>query len=82
MLVLSRKIGQRILIGDQVTVTLVKVGRSGVRIGVEAPPETPIMREELAEAIAADSSSALASQLVDNDHSESDRNSLRFIERR
>jgi carbon storage regulator len=48
VLVLSRKIGQRILIGDKITVTVVKVGHGGVRIGVEAPPELAVVREELA----------------------------------
>jgi carbon storage regulator len=48
VLVLSRKVGQRILIGDKITVTVVKVGHGGVRIGVEAPPELSVVREELA----------------------------------
>ncbi len=48
MLVLSRKIGQRILIGDKITVTVVKVGHGGVRIGVDAPQEMAVVREELA----------------------------------
>ena len=49
MLVVSRKIGERILIGDKVAVTVVKIGNGGVRIGIEAPPEMAIVREELAE---------------------------------
>ena len=49
MLVLSRKSGERILIGDQITVTVVKIGHGGVRIGVDAPPELAVVREELAE---------------------------------
>jgi len=49
VLVVSRKVGQRILIGDKITVTVVKVSGGGVRIGVEAPPEMSIIREELAE---------------------------------
>jgi carbon storage regulator len=49
VLVLSRKIGQKILIGDKIAVTVVKVGHGGVRIGVEAPPEMAVVREELAE---------------------------------
>ncbi len=49
MLVLSRKIGERILIGDKIAVTVVKIGHGGVRIGVEAPPEMAVVREELAE---------------------------------
>ena len=48
MLVLSRKVGERILIGDKITVTVVKIGHGGVRIGVEAPPELAVVREELA----------------------------------
>lgn len=48
MLVLSRKIGERILIGDKIAVTVVKIGHGGVRIGVEAPPELAVVREELA----------------------------------
>jgi len=49
VLVVSRKVGQRILIGDNITVTVVKVGSGGVRIGIQAPPEMAIIREELAE---------------------------------
>lgn len=48
MLVLSRKVGQRILIGDRIVVTVVKIGHGGVRIGVEAPAELAVVREELA----------------------------------
>lgn len=49
MLVVSRKVGERILIGDSVVVTVVKVGNGGVRIGIEAPREMAVVREELAE---------------------------------
>lgn len=49
MLVLSRKVGERILIGDKISVTIVKIGHGGVRVGVEAPPELAVVREELAE---------------------------------
>jgi carbon storage regulator len=48
VLVLSRKVGERILIGDKIAVTVVKIGHGGVRIGVEAPPELAVVREELA----------------------------------
>ena len=51
MLVVSRKVGQRILIGDKIVVTVVKVGRGGVRVGIDAPTEMPVVREELAEQI-------------------------------
>jgi len=47
MLVLSRKVGQRILIGDKIAVTVVRVGQGGVRIGIEAPEGIEVVREEL-----------------------------------
>lgn len=47
MLVLSRKVGERIWIGDQIAITVVRVSGGGVRIGIEAPPEMPVVREEL-----------------------------------
>jgi carbon storage regulator len=52
MLVLSRKVGQRILIGDNVAVTIVRVSQGTVRLGIEAPPEMPIVREELKDSMA------------------------------
>ena len=47
MLVLSRKPGERIMIGDDVTVTVVRIGPNNVRIGIEAPRTMNIVREEL-----------------------------------
>jgi carbon storage regulator len=47
MLVLSRKVGERILIGDHVAVTIVRVSQGTVRIGIEAPKGMPIVREEI-----------------------------------
>jgi carbon storage regulator len=49
MLVLSRKVGERILIGDNISVTVVRITGGGVRIGVEAPAEMPVIRQELKE---------------------------------
>jgi carbon storage regulator len=51
VLVLSRKVGERILIGDKIAVTVVKLGHGGVRIGIEAPAEMAVVREELAQAM-------------------------------
>ena len=47
MLVLSRKVGEKILIGDGISVTIVRVAQGVVRVGVEAPHDTPIVREEI-----------------------------------
>jgi len=49
VLVVSRKIGERILIGEKIVVTVVKISGGGVRIGIDAPPEMSIIRQELAE---------------------------------
>jgi carbon storage regulator len=48
VLVVSRKVGERLLIGDKIAITIVKVAGGAVRLGVEAPAELPVMREELA----------------------------------
>ena len=47
MLVLSRKVGERIWIGDKISVTVVRITGGGVRLGIEAPSELPVVREEL-----------------------------------
>ncbi len=47
MLVLSRKKSERILIGDDIAVTVVRIGPSGVRIGIDAPRHVSIIRGEL-----------------------------------
>jgi carbon storage regulator len=47
MLVLSRKPGERILIGDEVSVTIVRIGPNTVRLGIDAPRNMNIVREEL-----------------------------------
>ena len=47
MLVLSRKVGERIWIGEDISVTIVRITGGGVRLGIEAPHELPVVREEL-----------------------------------
>ena len=47
MLVLSRKVGERILIGDNISVTVVRITGGGVRIGIEAPSDMAVVRQEL-----------------------------------
>lgn len=50
MLVLSRKVGERIVVGDKVTITVVRMGQGSVRIGIDAPGDMAIVREELLDA--------------------------------
>jgi carbon storage regulator len=47
MLVLTRKIGEVIVIGDEVTVTILGIRRNMVRVGVKAPEKVSIDREEI-----------------------------------
>ncbi len=47
MLVLSRKLGESIVIGDRITVTILEVKGDRVRLGFEAPIEVPIHRQEV-----------------------------------
>ena len=47
MLVLSRKLGQRFQVGQDVRVTIVKIDRNSVRIGIEAPDDVTVYREEI-----------------------------------
>lgn len=47
MLVLTRKLTEKLYIGDGISVTVLRVGGGQVRLGVEAPAEVPIVRGEL-----------------------------------
>ena len=47
MLVLSRRVGETLIIGDNVTVTVLAVKGSQIRIGITAPPEIQVHREEI-----------------------------------
>jgi len=47
MLVLSRKLGEKIFIGDNICITVVDIDRGKIRLGIEAPRDIAIYREEL-----------------------------------
>ena len=49
MLILTRRVGETLVIGDDVTVTVMDVNGKQVRIGVNAPPDVDIDREEIRE---------------------------------
>lgn len=48
MLVLSRKLGEKVMIGEGVVLTVVKVDRNQVRLGIEAPADVRVFRQEIA----------------------------------
>ena len=65
MLILTRRAGERVVIGEEVTVTVMEVAGQTVRLGIDAPKGLPVYREEIwlavkAENIAAAESSAAA----------------------
>ncbi len=47
MLVLSRKLGEKIYINENICITVVDIDRGKIRLGIEAPRDVPIFRQEL-----------------------------------
>ena len=47
MLVLSRKVGESIFINESIRVTVVQINNGRIRLGIDAPPEVIVLREEL-----------------------------------
>ena len=63
MLVLSRKVGERILVGSEAVITVVRIGPNAVRLGIFAPKEMNIVREELASGDAVASAESIEIEL-------------------
>lgn len=59
MLILSRKIEESIVIGENITLKVISVDRGNVKLGFDAPPDTLILRAELKEAVVKENQKAL-----------------------
>jgi carbon storage regulator len=73
MLVLTRKVGERIVIGDDIVVTILDVRGDGIRIGIDAPRGITIQREEV---LAAVTESNLAAAQADDQAAERIKSAL------
>ncbi len=62
MLVLTRKLGENIRIGDAVKITVLEVRSGQVKLGIEAPPEVKVHREEIYARIQEENRKAAAQQ--------------------
>ena len=49
MLVLTRRIGESIMVGDNIKIVVLDVHRRQVRLGIESPPDIVVLREEIAQ---------------------------------
>lgn len=60
MLVITRKQGESLLIGDDIEITILKVGDGSIKIGIEAPKDKVILRKEVYENVKKENSDAIA----------------------
>ncbi len=58
MLILTRRAGESIVIGDDIVVTIVEAGRDHVRVGIDAPRSVAVHRQEVYLAISAENEAA------------------------
>lgn len=63
MLALTRRVGERIVIGDNVVITIVDIKGDSIRLAIDAPREIKIYRGEIFDAIAAENKEAAAPQI-------------------
>jgi carbon storage regulator len=63
MLIITRRPGEKIMVGDDVVVEVIEVSGSSVRIGIAAPKSIPVYREEIWTAVQAENQAAAASDV-------------------
>lgn len=67
MLVLSRKLDQAIKIGSNITIKVIEIKGNQIKLGIEAPDEISILREEIYDAVKVENQNSLATSKPDLD---------------
>jgi len=64
MLILSRKINEKVVIGDDISISIIEIRGDQVRIGIDAPKKVKVFRQEVFDAIMAENKAAIKSKPV------------------
>jgi carbon storage regulator len=64
MLILSRKVNEKIMIGDDISISIIEIRGDQVRLGVDAPKKVKVFRQEVFDAIKAENKAAAESAIV------------------
>ena len=63
MLIITRRPGEKVMVGDDVVVEVIEISGSNVRIGITAPRSVPVYREEIWTAVKAENAAAAATDV-------------------
>ena len=63
MLIITRRPGEKIMIGDDIVIEVIEVSGSSVRIGIAAPKSVPVYREEIWSAVKEENAAAASSSI-------------------
>ncbi|HEX2376846.1 MAG TPA: carbon storage regulator CsrA [Gaiellales bacterium] len=64
MLVITRRSGERVVLGDDITITVLEISGSTVRLGIDAPTEVPVYRHEIWLAVKAENQAAANAEVT------------------
>jgi carbon storage regulator len=64
MLILSRKVNEKVVIGENISISIIEIRGDQVRIGIDAPKQVKVFRQEVFDAIMAENKAALKSATV------------------
>ena len=62
MLIITRRPGEKIMLGDDVVIEVMEVSGSSVRVGIQAPKSVPVYREEIWRAVKEENAAAAAAE--------------------